>query len=125
ERSEKFLRIPVDFQGSEKSHVEVAGGEPERAALVLAHDFYDIGRAELLFGATHTAGPMVVRREGERPGAEHEVVLLQKARCSLRRAIRIQPLVDHSVDAQETTPCAAHELPHACSADLRISIRIE
>ncbi len=125
DRAEVFLRIAVDLQRREERDVEVARGEAERAAVVLAHDRDDVAGAELLLRPLHAAGTVVVRGQRERPAAEHDVVLLQEARGRFGRAIRIEPFVDGRIDAQEASAGAAHELPHARGADLRIRIRVE
>ena len=125
QRAEILLRVSVDVQRGKERHVEVARGEAEGAAVVAAHDAHDVIRAERLFRPPHPGGAVVVGGDCERPGAEHTIVVGEQLRRGLRRAERVEPVVDGAVDAHIAPSRRAHELPQSGRADLGVGVGVE
>ena len=90
----------------------------------LSHELWQ-AFAVLLFCPQHTGAAVVVCGDRQRPAAQQAVVVIQQLRSSLRRAERIETFVDGIVDAQETAPGRAHELPDATGPDLRAGLEVE
>ena len=125
QRTEVLLGIAIDVERGEERDVEIARREAERAAVVAAHDPGDVVGAERLLGAAHAGGAVVVRRQRQRPGAEHPIVVGQQLRRRLGGAERVEAIVHRAVDAHVTPSRRAHELPQASGADLRVRGRVE
>ena len=125
QRAEVFLGVAVDLESREERDVEVARCEAEGAAVVAAHDPDDVVGAEGLLGAAHAGGAVVVRRQRERPGAEHAVVVGEQLRRGLGGAERIEAIVHRGVDSHVAPAGRAHELPQARGAHLRVRRRVE
>ena len=125
QRTEVLLGIAIDVERREERDIEIARCEAEGAAAVAAHDPDDVVGAERLLGVAHAGGAVVVRRQRQRPAAEHPVVVGEQLCRGLGGAERVEAIVHRAVDAHVTPPGRAHELPQACGADLRVGGRIE
>ncbi len=125
QRTEVLLGITVDVERREERDIEIARCEAEGAAAVAAHDLDDVVGAERLFGVAHARGAVVVRRQRQRPAAEHPVVVGEQLGRGLGRAEWVEAIVHRAVDAHVTPAGRAHELPQACGADLRVRGRVE
>src|SRR5262245_30428481 len=67
--AEVGLLVLLDVERGQELGVEVARREAETRPVVVVDDPDDVGGAHLIDGARDTVLSMVVRRDGERPGA--------------------------------------------------------
>ena len=117
--------VAVDGERGEERNVVVARGEAERRAVVATHDADDVIRAQLLLGAPHALGAVVVGGQGQRPGTQQAVVEPQQLRRRLGGAERIHAVVHGRIDAHVATAGGAHELPQARGSGLRVRGGVE
>src|SRR5215471_19363200 len=68
--AEVRLLVLLDVERGQELGVEVARREAEARPVVVVDDPHDVCGAHLIDGARDAVLPMVVRRDGERPGAQ-------------------------------------------------------
>src|SRR6185295_12851158 len=108
--AEVLLPLLLDRERGEELGVEIPGCEPEERPAIASDDLADVGRAGLADGAGHARPPMVVGRDGERPGAEDLVVVLEVAGRAAGRPEGIAALVENAADRHVAAAGRAHEL---------------
>ena len=122
---EVLFRIEVNFHGGQKGNIEVTRRKAETPALVLAHDTRDVLGAQLACRAAHSRSAVIVRGNGERPGAGGGIVVAQQLGRRHRGQIGIHTLVDAAIDAHETASGGSRELPQSGGAHPRARLGIE
>ena len=91
--AEILLRVVVDLERREERAVEIARGESEGAALVVADDGDDVVRAKRFLRAAHALGAVIVGGQRQRPGAQQMIVVGEQLRRRLRGAKRIEAVI--------------------------------
>ena len=125
QRTEILLGMTVDLERRQERDVEISRGEAEGRALVTFDDDRDVARSQFILRAPEAPGTVVIGRDGQRPAPEQPVVVQHQIGGGLRRAVRVQPLIDDAVHAHEALGGRGHELPQTRGADLGIGLRIE
>src|SRR5688500_13867739 len=92
------LGFLLDFACSHELGVEITGRKTETRAFIVTDDFADIASAGITHRARHTVCTMVVGSQGERPGAQHLIVILEYFEGSMGGFVRVEPFIHESID---------------------------
>ena len=114
------LLVLLDVERGQELGVEVARREAEARPVVIVDDPHDVGGAHLIDGARDAVLSMVVRRDGERPGAQPLIGAGQVSGRAVCRGDGIAPLVDRVVHLHVEPRRRRRELPDARRPHLRI-----
>jgi hypothetical protein len=105
------LRILIDFLCGKKREVEIARGEAEGAAVIVAEDVDVGGVAVNTLGPSDAGEAVIVGGDRHRPVAGNGIIVGEQLAGTARCRERIIALVDHVIDAHETPAGTSRELP--------------